>query len=154
MPVAAELDEVPSVVEQEQSSPEQRPAATKRSNDIFLIEWIFMSNKSLPYHVSARYRPEKPFIYHPDGDVFYFSNRLVRARTTKENQWVHPYPHKGNRRTEPSVLTHKRYLDQAAWLRGFLSRPVRHSQDGDGGRDYRTQPGVLTPGMAPADDPL
>jgi hypothetical protein len=45
VPVAAELGEVPSVVEQEQSSPEQKPAVSKRSNDVFLMQWIFMVNK-------------------------------------------------------------------------------------------------------------
>jgi hypothetical protein len=44
VPVAAEVAEVPSVVEQEQSSPEQKPAATKRSNDVFLMKWMFMLN--------------------------------------------------------------------------------------------------------------
>jgi len=46
MLVLAEVSEVPSVVEQEETSTGQKPAAIKRSSNVFLIFWMFMLNKS------------------------------------------------------------------------------------------------------------
>jgi hypothetical protein len=46
MIVLAEVSEVPSVVEQEETRTGQRPAAIRRSSDVCLILWMFMLNKS------------------------------------------------------------------------------------------------------------
>ncbi|HYZ72737.1 MAG TPA: hypothetical protein VE641_06630 [Chthoniobacterales bacterium] len=65
VPVAAEVDEVPLVVEQEQINPEQKLAVSKRSNDVFLMKWIFTLIKvALPCEPSL---PVREAIYLPSG---------------------------------------------------------------------------------------
>jgi hypothetical protein len=46
MLVLAEASEVPSVVEQEETSTGKRPAAIKKSSNVVLILWMFILNKS------------------------------------------------------------------------------------------------------------